>query len=46
MFRLMLGNEELGRSPLDHVDEGMAMASGLFTPSSGYSRVASLFRPK
>ena len=44
MFRLMLGDAELGRSGLDAIDGGMAIASGPFTPSPGYAVVEPLFR--
>lgn len=44
MFRLMLGDLELGTSPLDSVDTGMAIATGTFVPSSGYTKVARIFR--
>lgn len=44
MFRLMVGDQEVGRSALEHLDSGMAVATGEFTPSPGYATVASLFR--
>lgn len=44
MFRLMLGEEELGRSRLEGLNDGMGVAVGAFTPSTAYVRVAPLFR--
>jgi hypothetical protein len=44
VFRLMLGDQELGRSRLDSLDDGMAVATGSFTPSAAYGSVAPLFR--
>lgn len=44
MFRVVLGTRELGRSPLEALDSGMAIATGTFLPSVGYSDVESLFR--
>jgi len=44
MFRLMRGDSELGCSPLEGLDDGMAVATGNFVPSAGYGDVASLFR--
>lgn len=43
-FRLMLDDVEIGRSPLDGLDDGMGVATGDFLPSAGYSRVKPLFR--
>lgn len=40
----MLGEQELGRSRLEGLDDGMAIASGQFFPSTGYLSVAPLFR--
>ena len=40
----MLGDQELGRSPLNGLDDGMAIAIGTFTPSTGYKEVESLCR--
>jgi hypothetical protein len=44
VFRLMLGDVELGRSELAVIDEGMAIVSGLFLPSPGYAAVEPMFR--
>lgn len=44
MFRVMRGDQELGHSPLSALDDGMAIVSGPFTPSTGYGMVASVFR--
>jgi hypothetical protein len=44
VFRLMAGDQEVGCSALDHLDSGMAVVTGDFTPAPGYATVASLFR--
>jgi len=44
VFRLMLGDVELGNSELAAFDDGMAIVSGPFAPSPGYSAVEPLFR--
>jgi hypothetical protein len=44
VFRLMLADREIGRSRLDSLDDGMAVATGSFAPSPGYASVAPLFR--
>jgi hypothetical protein len=44
VFRLMLGDVEIGRSALDSLDDGMAVATGSFAPSPGYESIAPLFR--
>ena len=40
----MLGAVEIGRSPLDRLDDGMGLAVGDFQPSVEYERVRSVFR--
>ena len=44
MFRVMQGDREVGRSRLQALDDGMAIATGRFIPSPGYKEVESLFR--
>jgi hypothetical protein len=44
MFLVMTDGQEVGRSPLDVLDDSMGVAMGMFTPSSGYDRVRDVFR--
>ena len=43
-FKLLLDGVEIGRSRLEHLDDGMGIARGDFSPSAGYTRVKPLFR--
>ena len=43
-FTLYLGHEVLGYSQLEDLDEGMGVASGIFTPTAKYETVQPVFR--
>jgi hypothetical protein len=44
MYEVVLEGEPIGRTRLDAVDAGMAVAMGRFEPAPAYERVAAIFR--
>lgn len=42
-FKVMFGNNEIGRSQLEYFDDGMGIASGDFHPAPAYTLVKPLF---